>query len=271
MVMMNQEHPLNIAVSAARQAGELLRTRFRTGLVANHKATSIDLVTQADTESEALILGVLRRAFPDYGILAEEGGGNHAASDFTWLVDPLDGTTNFAHGYPQFSVSIALRCRDELVLGVVYDVMRDELYTAIRGQGATLNSQGIRVSGAPGLSHSLLVTGFPYDRQINPDNNLDHFGAFLLRAQGVLRLGSAALDLCAVAAGRLDGYWEFKLKPWDVAAGALMVTEAGGRISGCTGQPFNLEAGHIVASAPLIHAEMLAVLDGRAGGADLLA
>lgn len=256
---------MTIAILAARQAGTLLRAYFQTGLAVHHKGTPIDLVTQADTESEALILDVLRRTFPGYHILAEEGGENHVLSDLTWLVDPLDGTTNFAHGYPQFSISIALQHKQDMVLGLVYDVMRDELYTALRGKGAFANEHSIHVSNTTDLAHSLLVTGFPYDRQTSPHNNLEPFGALLMRAQGVLRLGSAALDLCAVAAGRLDGYWELKLRPWDMAAGALIVQEAGGQVSGWDGQAFRLESGYVVASNKHIHAEMLAVLSKNAG------
>ena len=237
----------------------MLRGHFQTGLAAQHKG-AIDLVTQADMDAEALILDVLRQTFPDHHVLAEERGENHVVSDFTWLVDPLDGTTNFAHGYPQFAVSIALQYKNSTVLGVVYDVMRDELYTARQGRGADIDGHSARVSDTPDLAHSLLVTGFPYDRQTNPDNNLDRFGAFTLRAQGVLRLGSAALDLCAVAAGRLDGYWESGLKPWDTAAGVLIVAEAGGRVSDWRGRSFRPESGQIIASNERLYAEMLALL-----------
>jgi len=256
---MDFENHLSFAIATARQAGGVLRGYFQTGLSAQHKGV-IDLVTQADMDAEALILERLRQTFPNHHVLTEERGENHVVSDFTWLIDPLDGTTNFAHGYPQFSVSIALQHKSNTVLGVVYDVMRDELYAALQGKPATLNEYKIRVSDTPDLAHSLLVTGFPYDRQTDPDNNLDRFSVFLLRSQGVRRLGSAALDLCAVAAGRLDGYWESKLNPWDIAAGALIVTEAGGQVSDWDGQVFRPETGRVVASNGHIHAEMLSVL-----------
>lgn len=237
----------------------MLCSYLQSGLPVHYKG-AIDLVTRADMESEATILAILQEAFPQHCFLAEETGENGASSEFRWIIDPLDGTTNFAHGYPQFSISIALQQGQRVVLGVVYDVMRDDLYVAERGQGATLNGRPIRVSHTPDLAHSLLVTGFPYDRQTDPNNNLKQFGAFLVRAQGVLRSGSAALDLCAVAAGRVDGYWEMRLQPWDWAAGALMVTEAGGQISDWTGREFVLGTDTLVASNGHVHAEMLAVL-----------
>jgi myo-inositol-1(or 4)-monophosphatase len=233
---------------------------FERGVQAHTKSTPFDVVTEADKASEAVIVAMLTKAFPDHGILAEEGGGNHAESEYVWLVDPLDGTTNFAHGHPQFSVSIALQHAGSIVVGVVYDVMRDELFTAARGAGARLNGRPIRVSCTPALTYSLLATGFPYDRQTDPQNNLDQFGDLLLRAQGVLHGGSAALDLAAVAAGRLDGYWEFKLKPWDLAAGVMLVAEAGGCVTDPQSAAPDLWTGSVVASNGHIHDELLARL-----------
>ena len=233
---------------------------FERGVQAHTKSTPFDLVTEADKASEAVIVAMLTKAFPDHGILAEEGGGNHAESEYVWLVDPLDGTTNFAHGYPQFSVSIALLHAGSTVAGVVYDVMRDELFAATRGAGARLNGRLIRVSSTLTLALSLLATGFPYDRQTNPQNNLDQFGDSLLHAHGVLLAGSAALDLAAVAAGRLDGYWEFKLKPWDLAAGVMLVAEAGGCVTDPQGAAPDLWTGSVVASNGRIHDELLARL-----------
>jgi myo-inositol-1(or 4)-monophosphatase len=233
---------------------------FERGVQAHTKSTPFDLVTEADKASETIIVAVLTEAFPNHRILAEEGGGNHAESEYVWLVDPLDGTTNFAHGHPQFSVSIALQHAGSTVVGVVYNIMRDELFTAARGAGARLNGRPIRVSCTPTLTHSLLATGFPYDRQTDPQNNLDQFSDLLLRAQGVLHGGSAAIDLAAVATGRLDGYWEFKLQPWDLAAGAMLVDEAGGRVTTPQGAALDLWTGNVVASNEHIHGEMLAHL-----------
>jgi myo-inositol-1(or 4)-monophosphatase len=192
--------------------------------------------------------------------LSEESGSNHSASAYTWIVDPLDGTTNFAHGFPQFSVTLALQVDAVVEIGVTYDPLRDELFAARRGQGATLNGQPIHVSSTSPLDRSLLVTGFPYDRRTNPNNNARQFVEFMLRSQGVLRVGSAALDLAYVACGRLDGFWEFRLSPWDTAAGVLLVDEAGGQVTDPTGAPQQSWTRNVVASNGLIQAEMLDVL-----------
>jgi len=257
---LNFNHELDVAIIAAHRAGGLLRMHFERGVQAHTKSTQFDLVTEADKASETIIVTVLTEAFPDHRILSEEGGGNHAESEYVWLVDPLDGTTNFAHGHPQFCVSVALQHAGSTVVGVVYNVMRDELFTAVRGAGARLNGCPIRISCTPTLTGSLLATGFPYDRQSDPQNNLDQFGDLLLRAQGVLHEGSAAIDLAAVAAGRLDGYWEFKLQPWDLAAGAMLVGEAGGSVTSPQGGTLDLWTGNVVASNGHIHGEMLANL-----------
>ncbi len=249
---------LEAAIDTARQAGALLRMYWERGVVADHKG-EIDLVTEADLASEALILQSLTKRFPGHAFLAEEGGAS-GASSHVWLIDPLDGTTNFAHGYPQFSVSIALQIDRCTELGVVYDPLRDELFVARRGYGAFLNGRPVRVSQTPDLEHSLLVTGFPYDRKTSEHNNIRQHTAFLMRSQGVLRAGSAALDLAAVASGRLDGYWEFKLSPWDWAAGILLVEEAGGRVTDAQGAAAGLRPVGIVASNGRIHEEMLDVL-----------
>ena len=250
---------LETAIAAARQAGALLRAHWERGVAVEHKS-DIDLVTAADRESEALILSILKARFPDHGFLAEESGQSGDASSHVWVIDPLDGTTNFAHRYPQFSVTLALRIDDRTELGVAYDPMHDELYAARRGQGAFLNGRPLDVSPTPTLARALLATGFPYDRQTSAHNNIRQHSAFLLRAQGVLRAGSAALDLAAVSCGRLDGFWEFKLSPWDMAAGALLVEAAGGRVTDGDGGPLDLHSPGIVASNGRIHAEMLEVL-----------
>jgi len=251
--------------SAARRAvdraGAIIRERWHDHGAVERKSTAIDIVTDVDRAAEAAILEVLRSAFPDHAILAEESGavGEH---EFVWLVDPLDGTTNFAHGYPQVSVSIALRRGRETLLGLVYDPVRDELFVARRGGGATLDDRRLEVSREQGLGSALLASGFPYDRREHADFYLSFFKAFMLRTQGIRRAGSAALDLCWVAAGRVDGFWEWKLKPWDTAAGALVVEEAGGRVSDFRGGPFDPFQEQTLASNGYIHDEMVEVIAG---------
>lgn len=248
-----------VAVEAAIEAGRILRWHFQRGLEIRHKG-EIDLVTEADLASERAVLARIQSAFPEHAVLAEESGEAARASPWLWVVDPLDGTTNFAHGFPVFSVSIALLYEGQRVLGVVYDVMRDELFTARRGGGAFLNGRPMRVSRTPRLAEALLVTGFPYDRQESPFDNTREFITLLKHCHGVLRVGSAALDLASVAAGRLDGYWEFRLSPWDLAAGALLVEEAGGHVTTPQGDPLPSLGTDIVATNGLIHKELLELL-----------
>lgn len=248
-----------VAVEAAVEAGRILRWRFQTVLEIQHKG-EIDLVTEADLAGERAILSRIRSAFPDHAVLAEESGETTHVSPWLWVVDPLDGTTNFAHGFPVFAVSIALLHEGQRVLGVVYDVMRDELFSAQRGHGAFLNGRPIRVSRTPRLAEALLVTGFPYDRQESPFDNTQEFVGLLKRCHGVLRVGSAALDLASVAAGRLDGYWEFRLSPWDLAAGALLVEEAGGQVTTPQGDPLPSLGVDVVATNGRIHDELLQAL-----------
>jgi len=257
--VLNLNAALDFAVTTAREAGAVLCDYYRTGVTVKYKG-EIDLVTEADHASEALILKRIRSAYPDCAILSEESGASANTSSAVWIADPLDGTTNFAHGLPIFSVTLALVVNGVIEVGVTFNPIGGELYTAQRGQGACLNGERLQVSSAASLDRALLVTGFPYDRRTNPDNNIRQFTDFSLRAQGVLRLGSAALDLAAVAAGRLDGYWEFKINPWDIAAGCLLVTEAGGRVTAPDGSPFDLFARKIVASNGLIQNEMVALL-----------
>jgi myo-inositol-1(or 4)-monophosphatase len=257
--VLNLDDALKFAVATAREAGAVLHDYYQTGVTVKYKG-EIDLVTEADHASEALILKRIRSAYPDCAILSEESGASANTSSAVWIADPLDGTTNFAHGLPIFSVTLALVVDGVIEVGVTYNPIYDELYTARRGQGAFLNSERLRVSSATTLDRALLVTGFPYDRRTNPNNNIRQFANFLLRAQGVLRLGSAALDLAAVAAGRLDGYWEARINPWDVAAGALLVTEAGGQVTMPDGSPLDLFSRQIVASNGLIQNAMIEVL-----------
>jgi myo-inositol-1(or 4)-monophosphatase len=248
-----------VARKAALLAGGILKENLHGTREITYKG-DINLATEMDVRSERAVVETLRVSFPDHGIIAEEETNIKNNSGFTWIIDPLDGTTNYAHGYPCFSVSIALEQEGEVVLGVVYDPMRDELFSAQKGQGAALNGKPIHVSCADRLINSLLATGFPYDRKVSDKNNMAHFHKLLMASQEVRRDGSAALDLCYVACGRFDGFWELKLKPWDVAAGSLVVREAGGTVSGFTGSGFNLHGEEIVASNGKIHDAMLDIL-----------
>jgi myo-inositol-1(or 4)-monophosphatase len=250
---------LNFAIRVAKDAGRLLRDRVGTRIDVDHKG-SINLVTDVDLASERLIREAISTYYPRHEVLGEEGGLSDSGSEYRWIVDPLDGTTNYAHGYPIFCVSIALECKGEIVLGVVYDPMRDELFTAERGGGAALNNRPIHVSKTAELMQGLLSTGFPYDIKTSKLTNLDHWANFAMNAQALRRDGAAALDLCYVACGRFDGFWELNLSPWDTAAGALIVTEAGGRVTNFSGGPFSNYKLEVVASNGLIHDRMLEVL-----------
>lgn len=252
------EDRLTRAIELARQAGGLLASGLGDILSIEHKG-AIDLLTEYDLRSERLLVDGLRQSFPDDPILAEEGGG--ADGERRWLIDPLDGTTNFAHGLPHFSVSLAYVDEGHIRLGVVYDPMRGELFHALRGQGARLNERRLHVSRTADLGHALLVTGFPYDIRTAAETNLDEFSRFALRSQGVRRFGSAALDLAYVAAARFDGYWELRLSPWDWAAGILLVQEAGGRVTRLDGsEDVFRPPTSIVASNGHVHGQMLATL-----------
>ena len=255
---------LSIAVEAARKAGTLLRDNF-TGQRRIAYKGEVNLVTEMDTRSEHEVVSVLRTAFPDHGIVAEEETDTRNDSGYTWIIDPLDGTTNYAHGYPCFAVSIALEHDGDIIVGVVYDPMRDELFSAHKGSGAWLNGRRIAVSETDTLIRSLLATGFPYDRKISDKNNLDYFHDLLMASQEVRRDGSAALDLCSVAAGRFDGFWELKLKPWDVAAGSLIVNEAGGMVTDLSGNRFDMHGDETLASNRKIHDQMIEALKKAAG------
>lgn len=244
----------------ARRAGEILRSGYGQQHQIAYKGEA-DLVTEVDHASEALLLGEIMRQYPEHRILSEEAGERSGNAEQVWYIDPLDGTLNFAHGMPLFCVSIAYEQAGALQLAAVYDPMANELFSAERGQGAWLNGERIRVTNPPSLRESLLVTGFPYDVRTNPRNNFAEFERFSRLSQGVRRLGSAALDLCYVAAGRLDGYWQLKLSAWDLAAGALLVQEAGGVATGVLGQAeFLAQQNGILAASPGLHAEMLGVL-----------
>ncbi|MBX3333508.1 MAG: inositol monophosphatase [Nitrospira sp.] len=252
---------LEAAVAAGRAAGALLLNYTAAGFHVEYK-NPINLVTDADHAAEQCVIDHIRSRFPSHRFLAEERGRvDEAPSPYLWIIDPLDGTTNFAHGYPTYCVSIGLEYQEKCLLGVIYDPSRDELFTAIDQRGAHLNGRPIRVSDTKDLGNSLLVTGFAYDIRETPRNNLDHFCSFALKGQGLRRTGSAALDLCYVAAGRFDGFWEVRLNPWDMAAGAVIVREAGGRLTNFSGEDLSIYEQELVASNGHIHEAMLSVLN----------
>ena len=248
---------LETAVEIARDAGALLVRYFERRVVAERKG-EYDLVTEADRASEALVVERLRARFPSHAIVAEEGGGVESGSEYRWYVDPLDGTTNFAHGFPIFNVTLGLEKAGEPIAGVIYDPLRQEMFTAEQGSGAWLNNRRIRVSAAPRVAEALFSTGFP-NRKRSGNYNIHFYHQLAMASHGVRRSGSAAIDLAWVACGRLDGFWEFGLQPWDMAAGRLIVAEAGGRYSDMEGRPHNLKARHLAADNGLIHDELLAL------------
>ncbi|MDH3943921.1 MAG: inositol monophosphatase, partial [Anaerolineae bacterium] len=232
----------------ARGAGEILREGFGQAQKVTHKGV-IDLVTEYDERSEQYLMEKIANDFQGHKVMAEESGGREGDGECLWIVDPLDGTVNYAHGLPIFSVSLAFAVKGQVVMGVVYDPMRDECFTAEKGKGAWMNGDQLQVGGRERLGESLLVTGFPYDARENADNNLDHFAHMALRSMGVRRLGSAALDLCYIAAGRFDGYWEIRLEAWDIAGGGLIVREAGGTATNLQGKSDYLKPPYSIAAA----------------------
>lgn len=254
-----------VGTAAAVQAGKLLMERLRTEIAVGQKTSSVNLVTEMDVAAERLIVAWILEAFPDHTIVAEETRSDARRGSHTWIIDPLDGTTNYAHGFPVFAVSIGLEIEGQLEWGVVCNPNLEELFTVRRGHGAYLGKKRLEVSKVATLDGSLLATGFPYDIRTSEHNNLDYFRAFALRTQAVRRAGSAALDLCYVAAGRFDGFWELKLSPWDCAAGYLMVREAGGRVTNFRGEEGTVYDGNVVATNGLVHDEMLQVLRATAG------
>ncbi|MGD9291066.1 MAG: inositol monophosphatase family protein [Desulfobacterales bacterium] len=248
------------AIEAARQSAKILQARFGNISLIRKKADA-EIVTEADTESEKAIITAIRAEYPDHSILGEECGLIESPSEYKWILDPLDGTVNFAHQIPIFCISIALSFQDTIVLGVILDPVNDELFTAVSGQGAQLNGDRIQVSASEAVSESLLVTGFPYNVGEVFEPVMARYGRCLKASQAIRRLGSAALDLCYVACGRFEGFWEQNLKAWDTAAGALMVVEAGGRVTTFSDQPYQVNHAEILATNGRVHQEMLGLMD----------
>lgn len=248
-----------LLLNVADEAGRVLLEMFDRGIAIEYKG-ACDLVTEADRRAEALIVSRVRERFPDHDILAEEGDYGRRGSDIRWIIDPLDGTTNYAHGYPWFAVSIAVEVAGILTLGAISNPCLGELFLAERGKGAFLGERRLRVSSTPVLEQSLLATGFAYDHKTSRANNYEYFTRFQQAAQACRRPGVASLDLASVAAGRFDGFWEMKLKPWDLAAGVLLVKEAGGQVSDFDGRPMSLNGSECLASNGLIHPRMLQIL-----------
>ena len=253
---------LEFAMNVALRSGRILLEHYNQSMEVRSKSSEIDLVTEADLASERFIVQTIRKKFPKHGILSEEEVEDNEAREFSWIIDPLDGTVNYTHGFPIFCVSLALQYQGDPLLGVTHDPTRDETFTVVKHLGAFLDGERLNVSQAKTLVQSLVATGFPYKRATIEDNNLPEFNRVLPKVQGIRRGGSAALDLAYVAAGRLDGYWEAHLSPWDWAAGVLMIQEAGGRVTDRTGQPWTLESKKMVATNGFIHEELLQVVSG---------
>ncbi len=242
-----------------KRAGLILKNEYGKTQSITYKG-AINLVTEMDHRAEAAVLEILEKEFPSHSILTEESNGREGSSSYRWILDPLDGTTNYAHGYPFFCVSLALEKDGQIIWGIIYDPLREELFAAEAGRGASVNGRALQVSATRLMHQSFLCTGFPYDMRESTEDNLRYFSRFAKIVQAIRRDGSAALDLCYVAMGRFDGFWEMKLNPWDVAAGGLIVTEAGGRVTNFSGNPFTINGQEILATNGLIHEDMLSVL-----------
>ena len=265
---------LKIAIEAVKEAGKIQEEKFGENFKIEHKG-EINLVTEVDYQCEKAIIDIIKRDYPEHEILTEEAGsvkglppshspltkGGQMEGKYKWIIDPLDGTTNYAHSYPCFCASAGLEIDGEVVTGAIYNPMLDELFTSVKGEGAYLNGNRIRVSKIADINKSLLATGFPYDIRESKENNLNHFCNFAVRAQAIRRPGSAVLDLCYLAAGRFDGFWELKLYPWDMAASSLIVKESGGMITDFKGSEFSIYKGEMLASNGLIHKEMINILN----------
>lgn len=251
-----------LAIKFAKLSGEELKNGFNTNFIISTKSNQNDLVTEYDLKAEKIIINEIKANFPEHNILTEESGQlTNSTSEYTWIIDPLDGTVNFANGVPIFSVSIALKFNENIISGVVYNPISNELFYAEKGKGAYLNEKKIEVSKNSGILKSLLVTGFPYNISENPQNCLDTFVRVALKGMPIRRLGSAALDLCYVAAGKFDGFWEVTLKPWDIAAGMLILEEAGGKITNYQGQEHTLFEPNLIGTNSLIHNNLLKLIN----------
>lgn len=251
---------LDKVIQIAKEAGEVAREGFGKNMLVETKGSLTNLVTEYDKKSEETIINFIKKEFPFHSILAEESGAQEKSSEYIWVIDPIDGTTNYAHGLPIFSVSIGVQKNNETIYGVVYDVMRDMVYSTEKGSGAFCNGRKLNVSANDDLRKSVLVTGFPYNVSENPDFAYERFVSFLKIARAIRRLGSAALDMCYVAEGVFDGFWEVSLNPWDMAAGKLLVEEAGGLVTNFKGEPMNIFSKQILASNKLVHEEMMKIL-----------
>jgi myo-inositol-1(or 4)-monophosphatase len=247
-------------ISISKTAGELIRSKFRSNFNIQFKSNETDLVTEVDKASEKIITDFINKKYPDHSILAEESGETKKSSEYRWVIDPIDGTTNFAHGLPIFSVSIGVQKNNETLYGVIYDVMQDIVYSAEKGKGAFANDKQIHVTGNDILRRSVLVTGFPYNIAENPDNAMEIFASLTRAARGIRRLGSAAIDMCYVACGVFDGFWEVSLKPWDMCAGMLIVEEAGGKITNFNGEKIDIFSKKILTSNGKIHQSVLDII-----------
>jgi myo-inositol-1(or 4)-monophosphatase len=250
---------LDFAIQLAFESGRIQKKHFHGNFVIRHKG-EINLVTDVDLSCQARMIELIRESFPDDEIIAEEKDNTFTKGKNRWIIDPLDGTTNYAHGYPFFSTSIGYESNGEIVVGVVYNPIFNELFFTRKGQGVFLNGEPLKVSGTKAVKQALICTGFPYDINTSSENNLNHWNDFIFRSQALRRDGSASLNLCYVAAGRFDGFWEIKLHPWDIAAGCLMVTEAGGMVTDLNGNEFSVYRGDLCASNGAIHRDMIRIL-----------
>ena len=248
-------------IKISKEAGEIIRNNFGKSHSIEYKTNELNLVTETDKASEKLITDFIKKKYPTHGILAEEGGEVNKSAEYLWVIDPLDGTTNFAHGLPIFAVSIGLQKNGEIIAGVVYDVIRDVLYSAEKNAGSFEDEKRINVNKNTNLGRGMLVTGFPYDIKENPDKAFERFIAFLKHARAIRRLGSAAIDFCYVANGVFDGFWEVALHPWDMCAGKLIVEEAGGLVTDFDGKSIDIFSKRILATNGLVHKKMIDVLN----------